>query len=143
MSEQPAPALHGVIETALYTADMARARDFFETVLGLTPHLADERFTAYPTGPSMLLIFQQGETEETVYLPNGMGTIPPHDGGGRQHIALAIEASALADWEAHLARHEVAIEGRTHWPPGGESLYFRDPDGHLLELVTPGLWPNY
>ena len=26
---------------------------------------------------------------------------------------------------------------------GGESLYFRDPDGHLLELVTPGLWPNY
>ncbi|MGB8822056.1 MAG: glyoxalase, partial [Pseudolabrys sp.] len=23
------------------------------------------------------------------------------------------------------------------------SLYFRDPDGHLLELATPGLWSIY
>ncbi len=143
MSEKPAPALHGVIETALYTADMARARTFFETVLGLSPHLADERFTAYPTGHSMLLLFEQGQTRDTVHLPNGMGTIPPHDGDGRQHVALAIDAEALSAWEAQLARHDVPIEGRTHWPPGGESLYFRDPDGHLLELVTPGLWPNY
>ena len=29
------------------------------------------------------------------------------------------------------------------WPRGGESVYFRDPDGHLLELATPGLWPGY
>ena len=29
------------------------------------------------------------------------------------------------------------------WPRGGESLYFRDPDGHLVELATPGLWANY
>ncbi|HWQ03343.1 MAG TPA: glyoxalase, partial [Candidatus Nitrosotenuis sp.] len=26
---------------------------------------------------------------------------------------------------------------------GGRSIYFRDPDGHSLELVTPGVWPNY
>ncbi|WP_438766112.1 VOC family protein [Kushneria sp. TE3] len=143
MSAQQAPAIHGVIETVLYTADMARARDFFETVLGLSPHNADERFTAYPAGYSMLLVFQQGQTDDTVHLPDDMGTIPPHDGGGRQHVALAIGRDALTAWEAHLAAHDVVIEGRTHWPPGGESLYFRDPDGHLLELVTPGLWPNY
>jgi catechol 2,3-dioxygenase-like lactoylglutathione lyase family enzyme len=23
------------------------------------------------------------------------------------------------------------------------SVYFRDPDGNLLELATPGTWPNY
>lgn len=143
MPDRPAPAIHGVIETVLYTANMARAREFFETVLGLSPHNTDHRFTAYPAGHSMLLIFQQGETDDTVQLPDGMGTIPPHDGGGRQHIALAIDREALAAWEAHLDAHGIAIEGRTHWPPGGESLYFRDPDGHLLELVTPGLWPNY
>jgi hypothetical protein len=26
---------------------------------------------------------------------------------------------------------------------GGEALYFRDPDGHLLEVVTPGIWNIY
>jgi catechol 2,3-dioxygenase-like lactoylglutathione lyase family enzyme len=36
----------------------------------------------------------------------------------------------------------VAIEGRVDWPRGAKSIYFRDPDGHLLELGTPGLWPN-
>lgn len=26
---------------------------------------------------------------------------------------------------------------------GGESVYVRDPDGHSVELVTPGLWAIY
>ena len=39
--------------------------------------------------------------------------------------------------------HQVEIEGRTDWPRGGHSIYFRDPDGHLLELATPGLWTVY
>ena len=26
---------------------------------------------------------------------------------------------------------------------GGQSVHFRDPDGRLLELATPGLWPGY
>jgi catechol 2,3-dioxygenase-like lactoylglutathione lyase family enzyme len=37
----------------------------------------------------------------------------------------------------------IAIEGRTNWRRGGISIYFRDPDGHLLELATPGLWPGH
>ena len=137
------PRLNGVLETILYTDDMERARAFFETVMGLTAHTADHRFTAYPVGWNMLLLFANGETTETVELPNGMGTIPPHDGGGRQHVALAIDADQLPAWEQRLAAHDVPIEGRTHWPKGAESLYFRDPDGHLLEVVTPGIWPNY
>jgi len=30
-----------------------------------------------------------------------------------------------------------------HSPRGGTSLYFRDPNGHMLELATPGLWSIY
>ena len=41
------------------------------------------------------------------------------------------------------ATHGIAIEGRTDWSRGGHSIYFRDPDGHLLELATPGLWAIY
>ena len=137
------PKLNGVLETILYTADMARARYFFESVLGLSPHVSDHRFTAYPLGESMLLLFLQGKTSETVELPGDMGTIPPHDGGGRQHIAFGIDNEALDEWEHHLASRGVEIEGRTRWPKGAVSLYFRDPDDHLLEVVTRGIWPNY
>ena len=55
----------------------------------------------------------------------------------------SISAASLAEWEKRLAERQVAIETRTRWPRGGESLYFRDPDGHLLELATPGVWPIY
>lgn len=138
------PELDGVLETALYVTDMPRARRFFETVMGLSPFTSDHRFTAYDAGAgTVLLLFLDGETAETVVLPGEMGTIPPHDGAGRVHMAFAIAAPALADWEARLGEHGIEIEGRTHWPRGGESVYFRDPDGHLLELATPGVWPTY
>jgi catechol 2,3-dioxygenase-like lactoylglutathione lyase family enzyme len=71
------------------------------------------------------------------------GTIPPHDGDGPVHVAFSIAGDTLPAWEARLAELGVAIEGRTKWPRGGVSIYFRDPDGHLLELATPGLWPGY
>ena len=136
------PPLAGVLETSLYVDDMARARHFYEAVLGLTPMFADERLTAYPVGErTALLLFLRGATTETVHLPRGMGEIPPHDGHGPLHCALAVAAEDLERWEARLKDQGVAIEARTHWPRGSTSVYFRDPDGHLLELATPGLWP--
>ncbi len=102
----------------------------------------DSRFRAYDVGGrSVLLLFRRGATLETVRLPGG--TIPPHDGHGPLHVAFAVPADDLAAWTRRLEEAGVAIEGRTAWPRGGESLYLRDPDGHLLELATPGLWAIY
>jgi catechol 2,3-dioxygenase-like lactoylglutathione lyase family enzyme len=49
----------------------------------------------------------------------------------------------LGAWEQRLADAGIAIESRVRWGLGGESLYFRDPDNHLVELATPGTWPSY
>jgi catechol-2,3-dioxygenase len=139
--DAPAPALSGVLETALYVDNMDRARAFYESVLGLQPMFTDARLTAYPVGGrSALLIFRRGAATETAHLPGG--TIPPHDGAGPIHCAFAIAASALPDWERHFAARGVSVEGRTEWRSSSISIYFRDPDGHLLELATPGLWPR-
>jgi catechol 2,3-dioxygenase-like lactoylglutathione lyase family enzyme len=136
------PALNGVLETALYVDDLDRAARFYEDVLGLLPLTNDRRFRAYGVGShSVLLLFQRGATLETVVLPSG--TIPPHDGHGRLHVAFAIAAREMAAWERRLGEHGISIEGRTAWPRGGHSLYVRDPDGHLLEFATPGLWAIY
>ncbi|WP_305805074.1 VOC family protein [Stenotrophomonas sp. YIM B06876] len=136
------PALRGVLETALYVADIDAARRFYEPVMGLHPMHADARLVAYPLAPAqVLLLFQRGSTDATVILP--YGTIPPHAAHGRQHVAFAIASDTLSGWEHHLRAHGIAVEGHTDWPAGGHSVYFRDPDQHLLELATPGLWRNY
>ena len=51
--------------------------------------------------------------------------------------------TSLPNGRSASRAHNIAIEGRTTWKRGGESIYFRDPDGHLLELATPGLWAIY
>lgn len=136
------PAIRGVLETAIYVDDLDRARDFYERVLMLRPMHADGRMSAYDAGPgSAFLVFKRGASNHRTKLPGG--AIPAHDGRGPLHFALAVDGAALPDWEAHLAREKVAIEDRVTWPRGGISIYFRDPDGHLVELATPGLWPNY
>ena len=142
VSVVPGPKLDRVIETCLHVDDLDGAGGFYERVLGLAKMAGDSRFRAYDVGgKSVLLLFRRGGTLETVRLPGG--TIPPHGGDGRLHVAFAVTADELSTWDARLAEHGVPIEGRMEWPAGGRSLYFRDPDGHLLELATPGLWPTY
>jgi catechol 2,3-dioxygenase-like lactoylglutathione lyase family enzyme len=137
------PKLDGILETAIHTDDMPRARAFYEGVLGLEAIYTDNRLSAYAVaGRDVLLVFRKGTTGETVVLPNG-GTIPGHGGAGALHVAFAIGKDELDRWEKHLAARGVAIEGRNDWSRGGRSIYFRDPDGHLLELATPGLWSVY
>jgi catechol 2,3-dioxygenase-like lactoylglutathione lyase family enzyme len=140
--EMAMPSLQRVLETVLYVDDFARACPFYEQILGLTCLYSDQRLHAYDVGGnSVLLLFLRGQSLHTIKLPGG--TIPPHDGHGPTHVAFSIAADSLPEWEERLRVAGVAIEGRTKWPRGGDSIYFRDPDRHLLELATPGLWVGY
>jgi catechol 2,3-dioxygenase-like lactoylglutathione lyase family enzyme len=137
------PSLTGVIETALYVDDLDRASRFYEDVFGLSRIIeGDARIRAYSVGGrSVLLLFKRGASNCTTQLP--FGTMGPHDGSGPLHLAFAISAAELPDWEARLAEKKITIESSVRWPRGGTSLYFRDPDNHLVELATPGLWSIY
>jgi catechol 2,3-dioxygenase-like lactoylglutathione lyase family enzyme len=136
------PALNSILETALYVDDLDRARAFYESVLGLPLLRADRRMCAFDVGGrSVLLLFLRGASAETMTMPGG--TIPPHDGRGPLHMAFAVSAEDLTTWEERLRERGIAVEGRTTWAKGGRSVYFRDPDGHLVEFATPGLWETY
>lgn len=142
MRDDPIPRLNGVLETALYVDDMARAVDFFSTVLGLSPMLATDRLTAFDAGRStVLLLFARGAS--LVDMTGERGTVPGHDGAGPSHMAFGIAADVYDDWKARLLANGVPVRSEMTWPAGGRSLYFEDPDGHVLELATPGLWDNY
>ena len=136
------PKLNRVLETALYVADLERAASFYGSVMGLTCIHEDYRMRAYDVGGNgVLLLFPSGGSLQPIETPGG--SIPPHDGSGPMHVAFSIAAEELEEWQRHLAEHGVDVEGRTQWRRGGVSLYFRDPDEHLLEIATPGLWGGY
>jgi len=86
-------------------------------------------------------VFLAGSSAQGSDVPGGH--IPGFDATGRSHYAFAIAADSLQAWREKLAAEDVAIESTVTWPRGAVSLYFRDPDGNLGELVTPGLWANY
>ena len=137
------PRVEGVVETILYVEDLARAVAFYRDVMGLRAMTGDgERFQAFDVrAGQVLLLFKRGATLEPVPAP--VGTIPPHDGRGPLHVGFAIAAESYGAWRERLAACEVTVESETAWERGGRSLYFRDPDGHLVELITPGIWENY
>lgn len=138
-----APRTNGVIETALYVQDLQRAGRFYQDLLGLRVLLSDERLTALAVGDrQVLLLFLQGASTRPNPSPVG-GMIPPHDARGQIHVGFGIAADELEEWERRLAEFGIEVESRIYGPRGGTSLYFRDPDENLVELLTPGVWPVY
>jgi len=136
------PRILGVVETVLYVEDLDRAATFYHEVLDLEPLAGDERSCVFHAGGcSVLLLFLRGASLQSTRLAGGR--IPPHDGLGPAHLGFGVSDEDLPAWEETLERHGVTIESRVAWATGSRSTYFRDPDGHLLELLTPGLWPCY
>lgn len=136
------PQIFGIKETALSVTDVSRSAQFYHRVFGFRTIDENERLCALSVADShVLLLFKRGETANPVETPGGL--IPPHHATGESHVAFAISTEEIQPWRQRLQELEIPLESTVTWPRGGTSLYFRDPDGHLLELVTPGIWAIY
>ena len=130
------PKTEGVLESSLYVDDVAGSAEFYEKIFGFRV-ISDfgERGCAMQAGTrQVLLLFKKGGSRAMQ---------SPHYGDGELHLAFAIPAGELASWEAWLAQNGIAVEEKCTWERGGQSLYFRDPDRHLIEVATPGVWSIY
>jgi catechol 2,3-dioxygenase-like lactoylglutathione lyase family enzyme len=136
------PRVTQLLETALYCDNLARAADFYRRIFGFGTLVENPRIVALDVvGRDVLLLFKRGATLEPLESPKG--TVPPHDGSGPTHFAFGIERGDLDDWARRLSELGIAIESRVDWNLGGVSLYFRDPEGHSVELATRGTWTTY
>jgi len=124
-----------VVETGIYAGDLDQAERFYRDVLGL-PLLGKEegRHVFFQVGDGdVLLVFLAQATLKG-------DRLPAHGAAGPGHFAMGIAREDLDAWRGRLRDHDVSIEHELSWPGGGHSLYFRDPAGNSVELITPGLW---
>jgi catechol 2,3-dioxygenase-like lactoylglutathione lyase family enzyme len=135
----------GILETALYVSDINRAAEFYRRLFGFATLMEGERIIALDVaGKSVLLLFPEGGTKDPFPVPGGEGVIPPHGGSrGGYHFAFSIDAADVGAWQERLEAEGVEVESVVTWPRGAKSIYFRDPDGNLAELITPGFWRIY
>ncbi len=140
--------VNGILETALYVADVKKSAAFYRRLFGFRPLMETERLVALDVaGRNVLLLFVEGSTGEPFSVAGG--TIPPHGPtpsnvtSGKSHFAFSISAADVDAWQHQLAGEGVAVESLVDWEGGARSIYFRDPDGHLVELATPGIWKTY
>ena len=127
--------IQSIIETTIYVDDLQATETFYRTILGL-PVIGKEagRHVFLQVGEgNVLLAFLAEATRKGDQLP-------AHGATGPGHVALGIESELFDAWRKLLHVHGVAIEKEVEWPRGGKSLYFRDPAGNSVELVTPGVW---
>lgn len=132
----------GILETALYVADPSVTAAFYRRVFGFPTLLESDRLIALDVaGKNVLLLFREGATDGPFH--TGGGVIPGHAGVAPTHFAFSIEAADVEPWKAKLESEGVKVESVVNWPKGAVSIYFRDPDGNLAELITRGFWANY
>ncbi|MGK7311391.1 MAG: VOC family protein [Candidatus Longimicrobiales bacterium M2_2A_002] len=128
------PPLGGIHEAALYVDDLTAAERFWRRLglqlVGRQPG----RHVFFRAGRDMLLLFDAGTTADS-------DDVPAHGAEGPGHVALDVpDADALDAWREHLDVAGVEVEHEHTWPSGGRSLYFRDPSGNSVELITRGSW---
>ncbi len=130
------PKTQGLLESSLYVENLARSVGFYERVFGFRViSNFGERGCAMEAGPrQVLLLFTKNDSRSIQ---------SPHFGDGELHVAFAIQPEELTAWEDWLGENAIAVEEKRTWELGGQSIYFRDPDRHLVELATPGVWSIY
>ncbi len=124
-------------ETCLYVHDLERAKKFYHELLEL-PLISyvPDKHIFFSAGSSVLLCFNP---EDSKYKTNP----PGHYGGGKQHFAFEVREPDYEESKNWIQQKGIAITETALWKSGGESFYFEDPEGNVLEIVPDrGIWPE-
>lgn len=126
--------LEALTEVCLYCKDLSKSATFYKTVLGVVPFSESEAHVFFRISTQVLLLFDPKYSKQQTHLPS-------HFAEGHQHIAFTARPDDYELWKRHIESHNVNIDKEQHWEAKNlKSFYFRDPDGHVLEILEGNIW---
>jgi len=118
-----------LVNTCLFTNNVGRLVDFYEPILGMKAKRPDKTYAEFSTGVGVLAIFSLKAQEK--YIPGSTA--------GTKNGSMVLEFKvANVDMEYKRLQRlvKVWIKPPTTQPWGSRSVYFRDPDGNLVDFFT-------
>ena len=128
-----------IVETSIYSSNLEEMKNFYVDYLGLEFVSEErERHIFLKAGKSMLLIFNPDNTLNDInnIFPRHGIVSPP----SIIHFALEIKIEHYQEWKKLLEKNKIMIE-KVLQIGNSKSIYFRDPSGNLVELITSNAWP--
>lgn len=122
-------SIKGIDYTVILVRDMGAMRDFYERILGfpLARELAPT-WIEYRVGANLLTLAQPSRIA---------GDTPTPPGSASLQLAFKVAVADVDRCAAELVQHGVElVEPPTDQPFGHRTLFFRDPDGNLLEIYA-------
>jgi catechol 2,3-dioxygenase-like lactoylglutathione lyase family enzyme len=116
--------------TCLVTSDVKLLVGFYEPVLGLKAKCSGEDYAEFQTGVGVLAVFS-AEAQER-YIPGSA------QAGQNKSVILEFRVGDVdREYRRLQSMVKVWVKPPATQPWGTRSIYFRDPDGDLVDFYTP------
>jgi catechol 2,3-dioxygenase-like lactoylglutathione lyase family enzyme len=125
----PFRAIAAIDYTVIFVRDLGAMRRFYQDILGfeLIRELSP-RWLEYRIGPNTLALAVPGLTAKDAPVPPRSAAL---------QLAFRVDRDAVDACAAELQRQGIALVAPpTDQPFGHRTLFFRDPDGNLLEIYA-------
>jgi catechol 2,3-dioxygenase-like lactoylglutathione lyase family enzyme len=125
----PFRAIRAIDYTVIFVRDMAAMRRFYEDVLSFAvARELSPGWIEYRLGGNTLALARPGRTATDARTPQGSASL---------QLAFRVSAHEVDACADELVKHSVALlSPPTDQPFGHRTLFFRDPDGNLLEVYA-------
>ncbi len=119
-----------LMNTCLITSNVKQLVNFYESALVLKAKWSGEAYAEFPTGVGVLAIFSAEAQEK--YIPGSA------EAAKNKSTILEFRVANVDQEYARLQNLvKTWVKPPTTQPWGTRSIYFRDPDGNLVDFYTP------